>query len=61
MHTAGGIHKRRISKPPTPYQPVSINANNHNRQSQGLGKVRLVAALADLKFGVYNSYPIRLN
>jgi len=36
-------HKRQISKPPTLYPPVSISANNHNRQSQWimLGLVRL--------------------
>jgi len=33
----GATHKRQISKPPTPYQPVSISANNHNRLSQRLG------------------------
>jgi len=33
----GGTKKRQISKPPTPYPPVSISANNHNRQSQRLG------------------------
>jgi len=32
-----GTHKRQISKLPTPYPPVSISANNHNRQSQRLG------------------------
>jgi len=32
----GGTHKRQISKPPTPHPPVSISANNHNRQSQRL-------------------------
>jgi len=37
--------------------PVSISANNHSRQSRRLGKVRLVATLADLKFGIYGKYP----
>jgi len=32
----GGTYKRQISKPPTPYPPVSIRDNNHNRQSQRL-------------------------
>jgi len=32
----GGTHKRQISKPPTPYPPVSISTSNHNRQSQRL-------------------------
>ena len=27
-------HKRQTSKPLTPYPPVSISANNHNRQSR---------------------------
>jgi len=55
----GGIHERQISKPQTPYPLVSISANNHNTQIQRLGKVRLVAALADLKFGVYEKYPFQ--
>jgi len=45
----GGSHKRQISKPPTPHPQVSISANNHNCQSY---VIMLVAALADLEFGV---------
>ena len=44
-------HQRRARQYPS--------ANNHNRQSQRLG-YRLVVALAVLKFGVYDSYPIRI-
>jgi len=52
----GGTHKRQISKQPTPHPPVSISANNNNRQSQRLGWVRLVAALVDLKFGGFEHW-----